>query len=180
MLREIFGAAATHSFAGAAMAPENLQTLDWSEFSIGHFAMHAILNERYAELTGLSLGNDAHSGAPKMLWYGDVCRLHAKLDLVVLSACNTALGESLPGEGLMGMTQAFFAAGAQRVLGTLWEVDDQATSAWMRHYYLALRETHSPTSALRKAQQAMAADAQWSAPYYWAGFVLAGDWRPLP
>jgi CHAT domain-containing protein len=180
MLREIFGAAATHSFAGPSITPDNLQTLDWSEFSIGHFAMHATLNQRYAELTGLSLGNDAHSGTPKMLWYGDVCRLHARLDLVVLSACNTALGESVPGEGLMGLTQAFFAAGAQRVLGTLWEVDDQATSEWMRHYYLALRETRSPTWALRKAQQAMAADAQWSAPYYWAGFVLAGDWRPLP
>ncbi len=180
MLSEIFGAAATRSFTGPTIAPDNLQTFDWSEFNIGHFAMHATLNERYAELTGLSLGNDAHSGAPKMLWYGDVCRLHARLDLVVLSACNTALGESVPGEGLMGLTQAFFAAGAQRVLGTLWEVDDQATSEWMRHYYVALRETHSPTSALRKAQQAMAADAQWSAPYYWAGFVLAGDWRPLP
>jgi CHAT domain-containing protein/tetratricopeptide (TPR) repeat protein len=180
MLREIFGAAATRSFAGPTITADSLQTLDWSEFSIGHFAMHATLNERYAELTGLSLGNDAHSGTSKMLWYGDVCRLHARLDLVVLSACNTALGESIPGEGLMGLTQAFFAAGAQRVLGTLWEVDDQATSKWMRHYYLALRETHSPTWALRKAQQAMAADAQWSAPYYWAGFVLAGDWRPLP
>jgi CHAT domain-containing protein len=180
MLREIFGAAATRSFTGSTIAPDNLQTLDWSEFSIGHFAMHATLNQRYAELTGLSLGNDAHSGAPKMLWYGDVCRLHARLDLVVLSACDTALGESVPGEGLMGLTQAFFAAGAQRVLGTLWEVDDQATSEWMRHYYLALKETHSPTWALREAQQAMAADAHWSAPYYWAGFVLAGDWRPLP
>ena len=180
MLREIFGAAATRSFTGPTISPENLQTFDWSEFSIGHFAMHATLNQRYAELTGLSLGNDAHSGAPKMLWYGDVCRLHARLDLVVLSACNTALGESVPGEGLMGLTQAFFAAGAQRVLGTLWEVDDQATSEWMRHYYLALKETHSPTLALRKAQHAMAADTRWSAPYYWAGFVLAGDWRPLP
>lgn len=180
MLREIFGAAATQSFTGTVISPENLQTLDWNEFSIGHFAMHAVLNERYAELTGLSLGNDAHSATPKMLWYGDVCRLHAKLDLVVLSACNTALGQSLPGEGLMGLTQAFFAAGAQRVLGTLWEVDDQATSEWMRHYYLALRETHSPAGALQKAQQAMASDAQWSSPYYWAGFVLAGDWRPLP
>jgi CHAT domain-containing protein len=59
-------------------------------------------------------------------------------------------------------------------------VDDQATSEWMRHYYRALKETHSPARALRTAQQAMAGDAQWSASYYWAGFVLAGDWRPLP
>lgn len=115
-----------------------------------------------------------------MLWYGDLCRLRMKLDLVVLSACDTALGEALPGEGFVGLTQAFFAAGSQRVLGTLWPVDDQATSEWMRRFYLALRSTRSPARALRQAQSEMAADAQWSAPYYWAGFVLAGDWRPLP
>ena len=180
MLREIFGASATRSFSGASITPETLQNLDWSEFSIGHFAMHAVLNQRYAELTGLAFGKEQKAGSTKLLWYGDVSHLHAKLDLVVLSACNTSLGESIPGEGLRGLTHAFFAAGSQRVLGTLWEVDDQATSEWMRHFYRALKETHSPVKALHNAQAKMAADSQWSSPYYWAGFVLAGDWRPLP
>jgi CHAT domain-containing protein len=180
MLREIFGANATRSFSGASVSPETLRNLDWSEFSIGHFAMHAVLNDNYAELTGLALGGKQEAGSANLLWYGDVSHLHAKLDLVVLSACNTALGERIPGEGLRGLTQAFFAAGSQRVLGTLWEVDDQATSEWMRYFYQALKQTHSPASALHDAQEEMAADPQWKSPYYWAGFVLAGDWRPLP
>ena len=179
-LREIFGPNATRTFSGTSLSPEALRNLDWSEFSIGHFAMHAVLNERYAELTGLALGKQHEPGSANLLWYGDVSHFHAKLDLVVLSACNTALGERIPGEGLRGLTQALFAAGSQRVVGTLWEVDDQATSEWMPYFYRALKETHSPAKALHDAQEKMAAGSQWSSPYYWAGFVLAGDWRPLP
>ena len=184
MIRATMGTEATQLFSGATIDQATLQNLNWNEFSIGHFAMHAILNQQYAELSGLTLGRERVSGAGagsgNFLWYGDVRHLHAKLDLVVLSACNTALGERVPGEGLRGFTQAFFAAGSQRVLGTLWEVDDQATSEWMRHFYQSLKKTRSPATALHDAQKAMAADPQWSAPYYWAGFVLAGDWRPLP
>jgi CHAT domain-containing protein len=182
MIRATMGTEATQLFSGATIDQATLQNLNWNEFSIGHFAMHAILNQQYAELSGLTLGRERGSGAGSgnFLWYGDVCHLHAKLDLVVLSACNTALGERVPGEGLRGLTQAFFAAGSQRVLGTLWEVDDQATSEWMRHFYQSLKKTRSPATALHDAQKAMATDLQWSAPYYWAGIVLAGDWRPLP
>jgi CHAT domain-containing protein len=181
MIRATMGTEATQLFSGT-IDQATLQNLNWNEFSIGHFAMHAILNQQYAELSGLALTRERGSGAGSgnFLWYGDVRHLHAKLDLVVLSACNTALGEQVPGEGLRGLTQAFFAAGSQRVLGTLWEVDDQATSEWMRHFYQSLKKTPSPATALHDAQKAMAADPQWSAPYYWAGFVLAGDWRPLP
>jgi tetratricopeptide (TPR) repeat protein len=179
MIRSIFSASATRIFAGQSATPEAIRTLDWNDYNIGHFAMHAVLNHHYAELNGLATGAPG-SGGREMLWYGDVCRLHARLDLVVLSACDTALGETVPGEGLEGLTQAFFAAGSQRVLGTLWPVDDEATSEWMRDFYLALRATQSPTRALAMAQLAMEKTAEWSAPYYWAGFTLAGDWRPLP
>ncbi len=179
-LREIFGRGATRSFSGLSLTPETLQHLDWSEFSIGHFAMHAVLNKNYAELTGLVLGDKQTAESADLLWYGDVSHLHTNLDLVVLSACNTALGERLPGEGLRGLTQAFFAGGSQRVLGTLWEVDDQATSQWMEYFYGELKKNRSPVKALHSAQEKMAADAERSSPYYWAGFVLAGDWRTLP
>jgi tetratricopeptide (TPR) repeat protein len=181
-IREIFGADAVQTFPSASLSSSTLQHLDWQQFSIGHFAMHAVLNQKYAELTALSSGDSSSSrfNSKRLLWYGDIRNLHARLELVVLSACDTALGAQIPGEGLRGLTQAFFAAGSQRVLGTLWKVDDQATSVWMRHFYQALKDTHSPAKALRRAQQAMATDLQWSDPYYWAGFVLAGDWRPIP
>jgi CHAT domain-containing protein len=180
-IRDIFGPDAVQTFPAASISPSALRNLDWKGFSIGHFAMHAVLNQKYAELTALSFGEKPDSGSHsgRLLWYGDIRNLHAKLELVVLSACNTALGEQVPGEGLRGLTQAFFAAGSQRVVGTLWEVDDQATSEWMRHFYQALKETRSPAKALQRAQRTMASDPRWSDPYYWAGFVLAGDWRPI-
>ena len=178
-IEAIFGPVSTRVFTGTAVSLSGLQQLDWNTFSVGHFAMHAALNTRYAELTGLA-GHSANASSGSMLWYSDICRVHMPLDLVVLSACNTALGEAVPGEGFVGLTQAFFSAGSQRVLGTLWPVDDQATSEWMRRFYLALRSTRSPARAMGMAQREMAADPQWKAPYYWAGFVLAGDWRPLP
>jgi CHAT domain-containing protein len=182
MIRATMGNDATHLFSGSAISRASLQNLNWNDFSIGHFAMHAVLNEHYAELSGLTLGSEpaSHGDSANFLWYGDVCHLRARLDLVVLSACDSARGEQVAGEGLRGLTQAFFAAGSQRVVGTLWPVDDQATSEWMRHFYGWLKKTRSPARALEEAQKTMAADPQWSAPYYWAGFVLAGDWRPLP
>ncbi|MGB7136816.1 MAG: CHAT domain-containing protein, partial [Acidobacteriaceae bacterium] len=180
-IRTIFGASATRVFSGSEATASAIRELDWSPYSMGHFAMHAVLNGHFAELNGL-VTNPGPGGeeSAQMLWYGDLCRLHARLDLVVLSACDTALGQNVPGEGLLGLTHAFFAAGSQRVLGTLWPVDDQATSEWMRQFYRALKATRSPAEAMAAAQARMAASATWSAPYYWAGFTLAGDWRPLP
>jgi CHAT domain-containing protein/predicted negative regulator of RcsB-dependent stress response len=176
MIRSVFGTSVAHVFTGASATPAALNELNWDTYRVAHFATHAVLNNHYAELNGLVTG----TGGGQMLWYGDVCHLHARLDLVVLSACDTALGKNTPGEGLEGLTQAFFVAGSQRVVGTLWQVDDQATSAWMRYFYTALKASGSPTRALNIAQRAMAASPQWSSPYYWAGFTLAGDWRPLP
>jgi CHAT domain-containing protein/tetratricopeptide (TPR) repeat protein len=176
MIRSIFGTSAAHVFSGASATPAALNDFHWDTYRVAHFATHAVLNNHYAELNGLVTG----TGGGQMLWYGDVCHLHARLDLVVLSACDTALGKNVPGEGLEGLTQAFFVAGSQRVVGTLWPVDDQATSAWMRYFYTSLKTTGSPTRALNAAQRAMAASPLWSSPYYWAGFTLAGDWRPLP
>jgi len=176
MIQSIFGSSTTHLFSGASATPKAIRALDWNKYSIGHFAMHAKLDSHYAALNGLVTGGETHS----MLWYGDVRQMHAPLELVVLSACDTALGQNTPGEGLQGLTQAFLSAGSQRVLGTLWPVDDQATSEWMRHFYVALKSTRSPVKALAAAQREMAATPEWSQPYYWAGFTLAGDWRPLP
>jgi CHAT domain-containing protein len=176
MIRSVLGPSSTEVFTGSAASPTALRSFDWSAFSIGHFATHAVLDQQYAELNGLVLGREDEP----ILWYGDVCRMRTHLELVVLSACNTALGENTPGEGLQGLTQAFFVAGSQRVLGTLWEVDDEATSEWMRYFYRALRTTRSPARAVAIAQRDMASSPRWQDPYYWAGFTLAGDWRPLP
>ena len=100
-------------------------------------------------------------------------------DLVVLSACRTALGKEIKGEGLVGLTRAFMYAGAPRVVASLWQVNDHATAELMTHFYQGiLQQKLSPAAALRAAQRALSRDPRWREPYLWAGFVLQGDWRP--
>ena len=108
----------------------------------------------------------------------EIYNLQLPAEVVVLSACQTALGKRIKGEGLVGLTRGFFYAGAERVVASLWQVDDLATAELMRRFYRGmLKEGLRPAAALRAAQLEMAATRSWSAPYYWAGFVLQGDWR---
>jgi CHAT domain-containing protein len=103
-------------------------------------------------------------------------KLHA--DLVVLSACQTAVGKESRGEGLLGLARAFMYAGAPRVIASLWKVDDAATTDLMASFYRALLGGRSSSSAaLRAAKLRLLHNPLRSAPYYWAGFSFEGDWR---
>jgi len=98
----------------------------------------------------------------------------------VLSACQTALGKEMRGEGLQSLTRAFMYAGAPRVIASLWEVSDIATAELMKRLYAGiLKRGLSPAAALRAAQLDMARDPRWASPYFWSGFVLQGDWTPI-
>lgn len=109
------------------------------------------------------------------LTLADINGLDLAADLVVLSACETALGKEVRGEGFIGLTQAFLHAGAANVLASLWKVDDVGTAELMKLYYtLLITGGHSPAGALRRAQLQMRQTKRWSDPYYWAGFVLQG------
>jgi CHAT domain-containing protein len=103
--------------------------------------------------------------------------LDLNADLVVLSACQTALGKEVKGEGLIGLTRGFMYAGAPRVVASLWRVDDRATARLMSHFYSELRAGSSASTALRRAQLALAADPRWKEPYFWSSFQLQGEWR---
>jgi CHAT domain-containing protein len=100
------------------------------------------------------------------------------VELVVLSACNTALGKPVKGEGLVGIVRGFMYAGASRVVASLWKVDDDATGALMGRFYdEMLRKKQSPAAALRQAQLAMWQQDRWRSPFYWAAFALQGEWQ---
>jgi CHAT domain-containing protein/Tfp pilus assembly protein PilF len=145
-----------------------------------HFATHGLLDSRHPELSGLVLSLFDQRGQPQqgILRLNDIYNLHLDADLVVLSACRTALGKEVRGEGLIGLTRGFMYAGAARVLASLWSVEDKATAVLMGKLYRGmLREGLSPAAALRKAQIEMARDPKWKSPYYWAGFSLQGEWR---
>jgi CHAT domain-containing protein/tetratricopeptide (TPR) repeat protein len=145
-----------------------------------HFATHGVLDSRRPELSKLVLSLYDEKGKPQngFLLLNDIYSLNLDADLVVLSACRTALGKEVRGEGLIGLTRGFMDAGAARVLASLWSVEDRATADLMGSFYRAmLRQKLSPAAALRRAQLEMAARPGRRSPYYWAGFSLQGEWR---
>jgi CHAT domain-containing protein/uncharacterized protein HemY len=100
-------------------------------------------------------------------------------ELVVLSACDTAVGEVQNGEGVYGLRRALALAGAQTQIASLWKVSDAATRVFMVDYYRRLMKGAGRSAALRQAQRAMLADARLAHPFYWASLVPIGNWNPL-
>jgi CHAT domain-containing protein len=149
-------------------------------YRIVHFATHSLLDNQHPELSGVVLSLFDRSGHPQngFLRLYDIYNLRLASDLVVLSACQTALGGEIKGEGLIGLTRGFLYAGAPRVVATLWEIDDRTTAELMKLFYermLAHRER--PAAALRAAQVAIWRIKGWESPYYWAAFTIHGEWR---
>jgi CHAT domain-containing protein/Tfp pilus assembly protein PilF len=150
-----------------------------SQYRIIHFATHGVLDSEHPELSGLMLSRFDSSGRPKegFLRLDDIYNLNLPADLVVLSACNTGLGKDVKGEGLVGLVRGFMYAGSTRVVASLWKVDDDATAELMTRFYREmLEEKRSPAAALREAQVAMWRQRHRRAPYYWAAFVLQGEY----
>jgi CHAT domain-containing protein len=107
----------------------------------------------------------------------DIYNLDLSAQLTVLSACQTGLGQDVKGEGLVGLTHSFMSAGSKTVISSLWKVDDLATTTLMTYFYDGLLRQGMPTAAaLRSAKLRMMQDKRWSAPYYWAGFTLQGEY----
>ena len=151
-----------------------------SEYRILHFATHGMLNSQHPELSGLVFSLFDEQGRPRdgFLRIHDIFNMKLNADLVVLSACQTALGQQIQGEGLVGLTRGFMYAGSPRVLASLWNVDDRATAELMKLFYRGmLRDGLRPAAALRAAQISLSRQKGWEAPYYWAAFTLQGEWR---
>jgi len=145
-----------------------------------HFATHGLLHPVLPERSGLVLSLVDAQGRPRdgFLSAPDVAALDLPADLIVLSACRTGLGREIRGEGLVGLTQAFFRAGARSVVVSSWDVRDRATADLMSDFYTGLLVEHlPPAAALRKAQLALRAQPKTASPSFWAGFTLHGDWR---
>jgi LPXTG-motif cell wall-anchored protein len=125
----------------------------------------------------LSLFDRQGNSQNGFLRLNDIYNLKLSADLVVLSACSSGLGKDVKGEGLIGLTRGFMYAGAAGVVASLWKVDDEATAELMKHFYEAMfKRGMSPAAALRDAQLALAKQPRWQSPYYWAGFVIQGQY----
>ncbi len=151
-----------------------------ARYRIVHFATHGLLNSERPELSGLVLSLVDRNGAAQdgFLRMRDIYNLRLPADVVVPSACQTALGKEIKGEGLVGLTRGFMYAGATRVVASLWQVDDLATSELMKRFYRGmLIDKIRPSAALRAAQIEMMKQKRWAPPYFWAAFTIQGEWR---
>jgi CHAT domain-containing protein/predicted negative regulator of RcsB-dependent stress response len=151
-----------------------------SQYRIVHFATHGLLNSERPELSGLVFSLIDREGKPQdgFLRLYEVYNLQLNADLVVLSACETGLGKEIKGEGLIGLTRGFMYSGAPRVVASLWNVDDLATAELMKLFYQRTLKDGLPAgAALRAAQLELSRQKRWASPYFWAGFVLHGEWK---
>lgn len=151
-----------------------------SGYRMVHLATHGVLDGERPALSSLILSLVDERGRRQngYLRLPDIYNMRLDADLVVLSACQTALGKEIQGEGLVGLTRAFIYAGAPRVVASLWQVSDLATAELMKKFYRGMLRQHLPAAAaLRAAQVEMSQDPRWSSPFFWAGFVLQGEWR---
>jgi len=153
---------------------------DLRKYRLLHFATHGSLDTQRPELSGLvfSLVDAKGAAVDGHLRLHEIYNLDLDADLVVLSACRTALGQEVHGEGLIGLTRGFMYAGASRVVSSVWNVDDRASARLMAAFYAAmLSKGHPPARALREAQLSLLNDPRWANPHYWAAFGLHGDWQ---
>lgn len=152
---------------------------DLGRFQIVHFATHGVVDTEHPELSGIILSMVNEQGSPEDGFFQihDIYNLKLSARLVVLSACSTALGKNVRGEGFIGLTRAFMYAGAQSTVASLWKVDDNATTELMRQFYDAmLNQGASPPAALRAAQEKMWRHPRWKHPFYWAAFIVQGEY----
>ncbi len=150
------------------------------DYKILHFATHGISNKISPELSGILLSLVDENGKPAngLLSNSKVASLKVNADLVVLSSCESGLGEEFEGEGTIGIARSFIYAGAKRVITTLWPVDDEATSEFMKNFYRAMfKENASPSAALRQAQLKMRENPKWSSPFFWSAFTIEGEYK---
>ncbi len=142
-----------------------------------HIATHGFINEEQPDLSGLLLFPDSTKQEDHILYSGEVYNLKLNADLVVLSACETGLGKVASGEGLLGLSRAFFYAGAENLVVSLWKVQDQATADLMVFFYQEFLSGQSKnfSTPLREAKLKLIRSENFSHPYYWSAFVLIGQ-----
>jgi CHAT domain-containing protein/tetratricopeptide (TPR) repeat protein len=178
-IRQLF--AASKVFLGVEAGEAALKSTDLTPYRYIHLAAHGYFDEANPSRSGIVLTPGENEDG--VLQAHEVMRLRMNADLVTLSACQTGLGKLLAGEGVQSLTRAFFYAGAQSLVVSLWNVNDAATAELMKSFYMNLKRGLPRHEALRQAKLAMTRNPRWSHPYYWAPFVFTGlhtSFAPAP
>lgn len=173
------GGAKSESWIDLGANEERVDSADVANYRIVHIATHGLLDVERPQFTGVVLSLVGNKTADGFLRTDEIFNLKMHPTLVMLSACETGLGKEKRGEGVIGLTRAFMYAGAPTVGVSLWSVADKSTADLMADFYKRLLSpgSHPPVAAMRDAQLAMISGKKYSAPFYWAPFVLVGEWK---
>lgn len=159
--------------SGPAARESAFRAASLRDFPVIHFATHGIVAEDRPARSGLLFSPEEHEDG--LLQMPEIYRLALNAELVVLSACDTALGREITGEGIVGLTRAFFYAGSRAVIAALWTMNDRFSAEFTERFYREIRAGRSTDEALRRAKLAFIAHPQFGHPFYWSSLVLAGD-----
>jgi CHAT domain-containing protein len=156
---------------GALASERYLKSRSLADVGVLHFATHAIVDDWVPDRTALALsageGDDGHLGP------GEILGLSLTADLIVLSACRSAAGPVVRGEGVQGLTAPLLAAGARAIVATLWSVRDEAALGLIRRFYQELATGVPVADALRAAK--LDAIRRGASPRDWGPFTVVGD-----
>jgi len=166
-------------FLGSEAGEDLIKKISLEDYQIIHFACHGLHDEIFPFRSGLVLSLDGDMKEDGFLLVHEIYNLKLIADLIVLSACQTGKGKLENVEGVLGLPRIFFYCGARSVISSLWEVNDKSTARFMSYFYKNLSMGNSKSQALRLAKIRML-KSEYSHPFYWASFVLYGDFSPVP
>ena len=162
--------------SGTSARESDLRSPDLARYPVIHFATHGLVSDAQPKRSSLLLAPE--QGEDGLLQTSEIYGLGLKANLIVLSACQTALGKEITGEGLIGLSRAFFYAGARSVLATLWNLNDRFAAEFIERFYRELNTGLSTEEALRRAKAAYVNDPRYAHPFYWSSLIVLGDGTP--
>lgn len=171
----------TKVLAGPFATESNFNALS-ADYAVLHLSMHALINKNSPLDSKLMFSNKRDSSNDNQLHAYELYSMDIPADLVVLSACNTGIGKSKRGEGILSLSRGFTHAGVASTVMSLWKVPDDATSSIMSSFYLYLSENHTKSAALRLAKLDYLSSVivpERKHPFFWAGFIVVGNDDPI-
>jgi len=171
-IQDIYDKTNTKIFIGKNATETNFRL--WGpNYGVLHLATHAIQNDASPLYSSIVFSPDKDNDG--FLEAHEIIKLELNADIVILSACKTAFGEEIKGDGRMGLSRAFFAAEVPTVIGSLWSVNDESTQELMVKFHKKLKQNNTPAVAMQKAQLHLLKSQKYSHPFYWAPFIVMGD-----
>ncbi len=163
-------------YTGVEAKEEVVKRISSADYQIVHFACHGLLDEKSPYRSSLVLTLDDDTEEDGFLQVREIQNLELNASLAVLSACQTGRGRLENGEGIFGLPRVFFYAGVRSTISTLWKVNDESAADFMKYFYKFLRVGNDKANALRLAKISMIKSG-FSHPFFWAAFILNGDFH---